>query len=39
MEGYPEKYHFLLFLCIHLLIHNHDAEVYAPRASCYTVIQ
>ena len=29
MEGYPGKYDFLLFLRIH-----HDADVYAPIASC-----
>ena len=29
MEGYPGKHDFLLFLRIH-----HDADVYAPIASC-----
>ena len=38
MEGGLEKYHFLLFLRIHNLIHNHDAEVHAPVASCSLIL-
>ena len=33
MEGYPEEYHFLTIPLHSQLIHNHDAEVYAPIRS------
>ena len=38
MEEYPEKYHFLTTPPHSPLIHNHDAEVYAPIASCFFLI-
>ena len=33
MEGYPQEYHFLTIHPHSQLIHNHDAEVYAPIES------